>query len=150
MNTVMLANAIGVSSKHIERLLTLPPSEIFEDSTYQQWLNTLDEELLRETLPAVRDVYEAHLPALVNYLRAEHNLTGKAMTATTLGNWVLGFLHHKSDLGLLLKFHSRLPKDVLEAGLPGILEVLSHVTKGQTEWIKAMCILSLPLMTSAA
>ena len=149
MISELIAANTNVSTQDVERLLSLSQSEIYETATYQRLVQKLNYDKLFATLQEVRDAYDEHLPELIDYLKDEHGFTGKPMTSYTLGNWMLGFLHNTSQLSKLASFHHKIPKHILEEGLPAILQILDDLGDTGQEWKKAMSLLSLPLFANA-
>ncbi len=148
MNAELFAHHIGISVDDVQALFSLNRKEMLQNEYFLSLVSSIDAELLSASILSVRAVYDEQLPALVNHLRSNHGLTGKPMTSLTLGNWVIGFLHHPDDLFHLLDFHERVPAAIITEGLPHLLNMLDAVGEGALEWKKALVLLSLPLMAS--
>ncbi|MFN8527677.1 MAG: hypothetical protein U0670_03595 [Anaerolineae bacterium] len=152
MNPELFASYIGIPVEDVAQFLSLNQHDIYQFASYRQLVQTIDRDLLDSALAEVRALYDEHLPALVDYLRDEHHHAGRAMSALTLGNWTLGFLHNSEDLERLPSMHHRVSMPVLMAGLPPVLDILSHIrdTNARHEWQRAMALLSLPLFCVTA
>ncbi|MBI5928628.1 MAG: hypothetical protein HY862_04925 [Chloroflexi bacterium] len=148
MLTQLLAENIGVSQSDIQALTRLSRAELYENPTYQNLVNDLDFDLLHETLPIARKVYESTLPAVIEAISDTYRYKGRGMTAFTLGNWLVGFLSQPDQLYQLVEYHNRVPLQVIEEGLPMILKSLGEMEAGGTEWTKAMAVLSLPFFAA--
>lgn len=146
MNKHYLAVYLGLRDAEVDRLLHLKAPALYQDESYLKLVESLNYRLLENTLLDARSVYDEHLPELVDYLRNEYNYQGKPMTALTLGNWLLGFLHNHQNLHMLHKMHAHIPMEIIEHGLPKILEMLGYIRQGGKEWQRAMAVLSLPLL----
>ncbi|MBZ0305432.1 MAG: hypothetical protein K8I82_05130 [Anaerolineae bacterium] len=145
-----LAEYIGIPEIEIQQFMTMPKSQLYKNDVYQALVESLDYQMLGTTLTEARSVYDTHLPELVDYLRQEYGFKGKPMTALTLGNWLLGFLHNHKNLHKLAEMHHHIPHYVLEYGLPEILKILNFMPDpARAEWQKAMAVLSLPLFAQA-
>ncbi|MBE2269102.1 MAG: hypothetical protein IAE80_12800 [Anaerolinea sp.] len=144
----LLASHIGIPAEDVQGLLELNTEELLQNEYFQSLVGSIDGEILSTTIGPVRAIYDQQLPALINYLRSDHGLAGKPMTSSTLGNWVIAFLHHPDELSRLLEFHQRVPTGIIEAGLPHLLEMLDGIGAAAPEWKKALALLSVPLMTS--
>ena len=149
MNTVeLLSSTIGISQQEVQGLLALSKEQVYKAGSYQDLVSQLDYNALSDTLPAIRQAYELYLPVVVNSLRTEHGYTGNPMTPSTLGNWVLGFLYNPAYLDKLPGLHRNVPIEVIEAGLPQVLDVLDHAGEVGQEWKKALAVLSLPFFAA--
>ncbi|KAB2906104.1 MAG: hypothetical protein KJ064_11235 [Anaerolineae bacterium] len=145
MDMEILAGCIGISTEDVEVLLNQSSTEIYQNTFYQNLIAGLDYKLLGKTLQDARAVYDTYLPDLAIHLRDVYHLSNRGMTSLTLGNWLLGFLHNPNTLSKLYEMHRHIPMDVLEEGLPAVLDILGQMPPtGRTEWQKAMALLSLP------
>lgn len=145
MDGEFLAIYIGIAAEEVETLLTMPRSELYQSSFYKDLINELDYKLLGSTLQDARAMYDLYLPEMAEHLREIYHLNSRGMTSLTLGNWLLGFLHNPKNLAKLYEMHQNLPLEVLQEGLPAILNILGHMpAPGRAEWQKAMALLSLP------
>ncbi|MBZ0305433.1 MAG: hypothetical protein K8I82_05135 [Anaerolineae bacterium] len=149
MDRELFAAYIGVPVEAIETLIHLSRSEICQNAFYLNLVHQLNYDLLSSTLQDARTTYELYLPEMANYLREIYHLNHRGMTSLTLSSWLLDFLHNPKGLSRLLEIHQNIPLEVLQEGLPAILNILGHMpAPGRREWQKAMALLSLPFFTS--
>lgn len=132
------------SENTIKMLLELSSVQMYQSPVYKDLIASINQKHLNETVRTTREVYDKHLPELVDYLRAEHNFTGNPMTAMTLSNWVLGFLNNQAFLDKMQGFHKNVPLHIFREGLPHILELLDDMGDDGHEWKKAITLLALP------
>lgn len=144
MISEVLAQYIGIPQSDIKNLLSLSLEDLYDSPAYNKLVQQLDFDLLHETLPDARKVYESVVPTVIDSISSEFKYTGRGMTAFTLGNWLVGFLARPDQLFKLADIHSHIPVPAIEAGLPLILAGLSDMDSGGKQWSKAMAVLSLP------
>ncbi len=142
MHPESIANYMGIPVDEVERLLALPPADVYADAAYLNVINRLDEKLLRRTLLHVRMAYEDGLDPI----KEKYNLSDTIMSGYTLGNWVLGFLAAPGHLSAMLDRHARIPADVIEATLPELTDLLGDLPEGGAEWQRALVAFSLPMI----
>lgn len=142
----VLAAYIGLSPNDIHQLTELPAEQIFENPTYKTLIEGLDTEFLKKTLPEARTAYALGLPAFMARLEHDVGINHMSMSAYTLGDWLIRFLEAPETIPVVLNMHLRLTRPIIRAGLPYLLEMLSTMPRGQTEWQRALAIMSLPLV----
>ncbi len=143
---VNLAEIIGIPQATVDRFLVMGAEAIYKDDEYMGLVRSLDGALMEDTLPDVREVYERHLSEFVAELQAKYRLAQNPMSAYTLGNWVVGMLRYPETTNTLLKMHSEVPSQMIVDGLPHLIGFIEDLDRGRTEWQRALCILSIPLM----
>jgi hypothetical protein len=146
MDTKTLAQHIKIPLDEVERLLELSMEGIYSDEGYQALLKSLNRPVLEETLPEARAAYEAGLPQLKVTLAKKYKVDTEPMSPNTLGNWVITALRSSHNLEQMIKHHERVPGEMILGGLPDVLNMVSHIHEGSSEWQRALCILSLPLI----
>jgi len=137
-----LAPYLNVTPQDVDRLLSMPPAEIYADKFYQDLVIQLDPRLLQKTSDYAYSAYDEHLPSL----KEEYGWLNTLMGGYTLCNWVLGFLMYPETLPDLLPHHARIPNDVVAEVLPKLVALLDTMPQGREEWQRALVVLSLPLL----
>lgn len=146
MNVQQIANYTGLDNNVIQRFMTMGAQNIYADADYVSALQSLDKGYLKETLPAARRAYEAHLGEFNDSIHERYGLTTDLMSAFTLGNWVVGILEYPTEARKLVEMHNHVPSGAILDNLPGILDILNEMPHGTREWQKALCLLAFPLM----
>lgn len=146
MDTQKIAAYTGLDSKVIQRFMTMSAQNIYADADYLAALQSLDKHYLKDTLPAARKAYEAHLGEFNDAIHERYGLTTDLMSAFTLGNWVVGILEYPAEARKLVEMHNHVPTGAILDNLPGILDILNEMPQGTREWQKALCLLAFPLM----
>ncbi|PJF36918.1 MAG: hypothetical protein CUN49_03005 [Candidatus Thermofonsia Clade 1 bacterium] len=141
----VLAQYIGVEKRKVERLLALKQEQIYEDPEYQAWISKLNVDRLNSFLPLARAAYEKHLATFTEHLRTKYNMVNTPMSAFTLGNWLVGFLHYPSQISELARLHRRLPRQAVLEMLPEMIAMLDDMPEGRAEWQQAFALMALPL-----
>lgn len=142
MLAAALATYAQVPVREVERLLSLHPEAIYQDTVYQGWIANLDTKLLSRELPHARAAYDSGL----NLIKHKYNLTGTIMSGHTLCNWVLGFLMYPSKLRDMIEHHAAVPVESVAAALPELIALLDDIPSGREEWQRALVIFTLPLL----
>ncbi len=127
--------------------LTLSPAEVYRDEQYIRALYRLDLPRLRMTLPIVRSYYEEHLDEFAADMEQTYHIHRGAMSAYTLGNWVVAFLDFPENALNMLEKHSHLPPEMFDGGLEELMQLLDGLPEAQDTWQQALCLLAFPLMT---
>lgn len=146
MDALTLAKYVGVSKSQIESFMKLSAHDIFHDEQYLGLMDSLDREFLEQTLPEVRAIYNAKLPAFKEMLAEQYHINTDPMSAYTLGNWLVGVLRYPKTADQIVKMHAKVPGEIVVGGLSYLLDMLDDMTEGKEEWKRAMCVLSIPLM----
>jgi hypothetical protein len=142
MLAAALATYAQVPVDEVERLMSLRPEAIYQDTTYQAWITSLDTILLSRELPHARAAYDRGL----NPIKEKYKLAGTIMSGHTLCNWVLGFLMYPEKLRDMLDHHAAVPVQSVAAALPELLALLEEMPSGREEWQRALVIFTLPLL----
>ena len=142
MHPESIADTMGISVADAERLLALPPADIYADAVYHAVVECLDATLLHQTLKHVRAVYDEQLDPI----KEKYGLSDTIMSGFTLGNWVLGFLASPDHLNDMLERHTQIPTDIIEDVLPELVDLMVELPEGSAEWQCALVTFSLPLI----
>ncbi len=146
MLSEILAGFTGLPTSEVERLMSMTGAKVYDDPVYQELLTHLNKDRLYETLPLARDAYRDGLPAFKDNLMQQFHYGTEPVTPFLLANWLLGFLQYPDELVGLLKRHTRIPLEIVQAGLPDILRMLDVMPEGRAEWQQAAATLALPLV----
>lgn len=146
MDAKTIAHYTKLPLKEVKRYLTMDARDVFADEAFIEFMHSLDQEYLEQTLPLAREAYNTRLPDVEVSMRARYGLDNTPMSAFTLGNWVVGMLQFPSRGTVLAEMHDRLPPGVIREYLPTFLDALTAMPEGVQEWQQALCLLSFPLM----
>lgn len=147
MDTHQIAKYCNLPIEQVDYFFSLPPEEIYRDEQYVRALYRLDLPRLRMTLPMVRSYYDEHLDEFATCMERTYHIQRGAMSAYTLGNWVVAFLDYPENALSMLEKHSHLPPEMFNGGLEELLNLLDGLPEAQQAWQQALCLLAFPLMT---
>lgn len=142
---------LDIASTQLETILSKPLDEFLDSPKLQQELNSLDVNLLKETLPTAGAVLAKELPAFYNWLKNELAVKRVPDSPDHTTKWVIGFVNSEESLTNLVELHRRVPRAALEASVPRLVEMFAEVKDQQTrqEWQKAVAALCLVLVVAA-
>jgi hypothetical protein len=147
ISTKTLSQHTGIPASDIDALLALPAEDIFSHEVYMGLLQSLDSQLLEETLPNARAVYEEHLPTFKETLANHHHINTEPMSPYTLGNWLVGVARYPETASGILKMHENVPGNIVAANLASLIDMLDDMPDDAVAaWKQAICVLSIPLM----
>ena len=138
-----LATHINVSPANVDALLNLTPEELYESPEFVSILESLDPELLRDTLQEARSVLDDDLPALVDDFMNHYHIDHFPLTSYMVGNWVVGFATYPSELVRLPQIHANIPIHIIREAAPHILDMLENMADGKKHWQKAFATMCL-------
>ncbi|MFM6152810.1 MAG: hypothetical protein ACKPE3_07380, partial [Sphaerospermopsis kisseleviana] len=84
---------LDFSQSEIEAILSKPLSEVLNSQELKQELDSLDIQLLRDTLPTAGQVLAEHLPPFYNWLKNELGVKRVPDSPDHTTKWVINFLH---------------------------------------------------------
>ncbi|MFK0734425.1 MAG: hypothetical protein ACFKPT_13535 [Gloeotrichia echinulata GP01] len=142
---------LDYSQTELETILSKPLNELLNSPEIKQKLESLDINLLKETLPTAGAVLAKELPPFYNWLKNELGVNRVPDGPDNTTKWVVGFLHHQESLTHLVELHRPLPRPALEASIPRLVGLFDGVEdiKVRDEWEKAIAILCLVLVVAA-
>jgi hypothetical protein len=142
---------LKITSTELDTLLSLKLSELLNLAQFQAVLNSLDVQLLRETLPTAGSVLAQKLPAFYDWLKNELGVKRVPETPDHATTWVVNFLNNKESLTHLVELHRPIPRVALEHSVPRLVATFDGVEdeKVRQEWQKAIAGLCLPLVVDA-
>lgn len=142
---------LGLSTAELETLLSLSLQEFLTFPAVNELLESLDTQLLKETLPTAGGVLAEQLPAFYNWLKNELDLQRVPDSPDHTTTWVIGFLNHQESLTQLVELHRPVPRPALERSIPRLVATFDGVEeeKVRKEWQKAIAALCLVLVVAA-
>ncbi|MBD2208256.1 hypothetical protein H6G27_00020 [Nostoc linckia FACHB-104] len=140
-----------IAQPQLEAILSHPLNEFLNSPELQQKLDSLDTDLLKETLPTAGAVLAKELPPFYNWLKNELGVKRVPDSPDHTTAWVIGFVHHRESLTNLVNLHRPVPRAALEASIPRLIALFDGVqsVKVRHEWQKAIAILCLVLVVAA-
>ncbi|MBG1244102.1 hypothetical protein [Nostoc sp. NZL] len=142
---------LNLSKTQLEQILSKPLTEVLNSPELQQELNSLDINLLKETLPTAGEVLAKELPPFYNWLKNELGVKRVPDSPDHTTTWVIGFVNNQESLTHLVDLHRPLPRPALEASIPRLVGMFAGVEDAQVrqEWQKAIAALCLVLVVAA-
>lgn len=142
---------LGLSIAELETLLSFSLQEFLTFPAVKELLESLDTQLLKETLPTAGGVLAEQLPAFYDWLKNELNLQRVPDTPDHTTTWVIGFLNHQESLTRLVELHRPVPRPALERSIPRLVATFDGVEEDRVrkEWQKAIAALCLVLVVAA-
>ncbi|MBE8965281.1 hypothetical protein IQ277_03190 [Nostocales cyanobacterium LEGE 12452] len=145
------AENLNFSETQLEEILSKSLTEVLNSPGLQQELNSLDTNLLKETLPTAGGVLAKELPPFYNWLKNELGVKRVPDSPDHTTTWVIGFLHNQESLTHLVELHRPVRRLALEASIPRLIGMFEGVEDAQVrqEWQKAIAALCLVLVVAA-
>ncbi|ODG97094.1 hypothetical protein A4S05_15115 [Nostoc sp. KVJ20] len=145
------AQNLNFSETQLKEILSQPLTEVLNSPQLQQALNSLDTNLLKETLPTAGGVLAKELPPFYNWLKNELGVKRVPDSPDHTTTWVIGFVHNQESLTHLVELHQPVPRPALEASIPRLVGMFEGVEDAQVrqEWQKAIAALCLVLVVAA-
>ncbi|MFS0518334.1 hypothetical protein ACEYW6_26945 [Nostoc sp. UIC 10607] len=142
---------LNLSETQLEEILSQPLAEVLNSPQLQKALNSLDINLLKETLPTAGEVLAEELPPFYNWLKNELGVKRVPDSPDHTTTWVIGFVNHQESLTHLVELHRPVPRPALEASIPRLVGMFAGVEDAQVrqEWQKAIAALCLVLVVAA-
>jgi hypothetical protein len=142
---------LGRSTAELETLLSLSLQEFLNFPPVKELLESLDTQLLQETLPTAGGVLAERLPPFYDWLKNELGVKRVPDSPDHTTKWVIGFLNHQESLTRLVELHRPVPRPALERSVPRLVAAFDGVEeeKVRKEWQKAIAALCLVLVVAA-
>ena len=142
---------LRLSTPELEALLSLSLQEFLNLPAVKELLESLDTQLLQETLPTAGRVLAEKLPAFYDWLKNELDLQRVPDSPDHTTKWVIGFLNRQESLTRLVELHRPIPRPALERSIPRLIGTFDGVeeNKVRKEWQKALAALCLVLVVAA-
>ncbi len=142
---------LDLSQTQLEALLSKSLNEVLNSSELKYKLESLDSNLLKETLPTAGAILAQELPPFYNWLKNELGIKRVPDGPNHTTTWVIGFLHNQESLTSLVDLHRPVPRPALEAAVPrlvGLFDGVENIEVRQ-EWQKAIATLCVVLVVAA-
>jgi hypothetical protein len=145
------AQHLDLSEIQIAALLSQPLNDCLNSPKLKQQLDSLDINLLKQTLPTAGSVLAEKLPPFYNWLKNELGVQRVPNSPDHTTKWVIGFLNKKESLTRLVELHHPVPRPALEASVPRLVSLFDNVEDAQArqQWQKAIAALCLPIIVDA-
>jgi hypothetical protein len=145
------AQHLDFSQNEIESILSKPLNEVIDSPTLKQELDSLDVNLLKETLPTAGEILAQELPPFYNWLKNELKVKRVPDSPEHTTKWVINFLNHQESLMHLVNLHRPVPRVALEAAVSRLVGLFDGVEEAKVrhEWQKAIATLCLILVVDA-
>lgn len=143
-----LSQHLGASPAQIEQLLRYSGHRIQSDPTYLRLLDQVDSEKLGSSMVETRLYMDRVLPELVTVYKRRYELESFPLDGFMVSNWIVGYLHTPERLSDLLLRHTDIRKDVMQAALPEILDLLGGAPQHPGAWQRAFATIAIPLIVA--
>lgn len=145
------AQHLDLPQVQVETLLSKPLTQCLNSPELKQQLDSLDINLLKETLPTAGAVLAKELPPFYNWLKNELGVKRVPDSPDHTTKWVIGFVNNQESLSSLVALHKPVPRRALEAAVPRLVSLFNGVEDAyvRQEWQKAITALCLPLVVDA-
>lgn len=143
---------LGLSTAELETLVSLSLQEFLNLPAVKELLESLDTQLLQETLPTAGGVLAERLPPFYDWLKNELGVQRVPDSPDHTTKWVIGFLNRQESLTRLVELHRPVPRPALERSIPRLVAAFDGVEekKVRKEWQKAIAALCLVLVVAAS
>ena len=145
------AQHLDLPQVQVETLLSKPLTECLNSPELKQQLNSLDTNLLKETLPTAGAVLAKELPPFYNWLKNELGVKRVPDSPDHTTKWVIGFVNNEQSLSNLVELHKPVPRLALETSVPRLVSLFDGIKDAHVrqQWQKAIAALCLPLVVAA-
>lgn len=145
------AQHLDLTQAQLKALLLKPLTKCLNSPELKQQLDSLDINLLKETLPTAGAVLAKELPPFYNWLKNELQVKRVPDSPDHTTKWVIGFVNNEQSLSSLVELHKPVPRTALEASVPRLVSLFNGVEDAhiRQEWQKAISALCLPLVVDA-
>jgi hypothetical protein len=142
---------LHLSETDIESLLSLTLVDFLANSAVNQLLDSLNTDLLRETLPTAGTILAQQLPPFYEWLKNELGVARVPDSPDHTTKWVVGFLDNRESLTRLVELHKPVPQMAVERAIPRLVAAFAGVEDRlvRQEWQTAVAALCLPLVVAA-
>jgi hypothetical protein len=146
-----LTQHLDLSTSEVETLLSLSLQDLLNSPTFQQQLDSLNINLLRQTLPTAKTVLAEKLPLFYDWLQNQLGVKHVPDSPNHTTQWVVNFLNNQESLTRLVELHRPVPREALERSIPRLVGLFESVedTQVRQEWQRAIAALCLVLAVDA-
>jgi hypothetical protein len=142
---------LDLSTSEVETLLSFSLQDLLNSPTFGQKLDSLNINLLQQTLPTAKTVLAEKLPPFYDWLQNELGVERVPDSPDHTTQWVVNFLNNQESLTRLVELHRPVPRPALERSIPclmGLFETVEDAPVRQ-EWQSAVAALCLVLAVDA-
>ena len=145
------AKHLDLPQAQLKALLSQPLTKCLNSPELKQQLDSLDINLLKETLPTAGAVLAKELPPFYNWLKNELGVKRVPDSPDHTTKWVIGFVNNEQSLSNLVELHKPVPRLALEASVPRLVSLFNGIEDAhiRQQWQKAIAALCLPLVVDA-
>ncbi|MCG6135634.1 MAG: hypothetical protein MET45_13380 [Nostoc sp. LLA-1] len=142
---------LDISPVQLEAIFSKPLTEFLNSPELQKKINSLDINLLRETLPTAGAILAKELPSFYHWLKNELDIKRVPDSPDHTTKWVVDFVNNQESLTHLVQLHRPVPRMALEAAVPRLIGMFAGVEDEviRQEWQKAVAALCLVLVVAA-
>ena len=142
---------LDLPQTELKALLSKPLAQCLNSPELKQQLDSLDINLLKETLPTAGAVLAKELPPFYNWLKNELGVKRVPDSPDHTTKWVIGFVNNEQSLNNLVELHKPVPRLALEASVPRLVSLFDGIEDAHVrqQWQKAIAALCLPLVVAA-
>ncbi|UKO95724.1 hypothetical protein [Nostoc sp. UHCC 0870] len=142
---------LDLSSTQLDAIIAKPLTEVLVSPELQRELESLDIDLLKQTLPTAGAVLAQELPPFYTWLKNELGVKRVPDSPNHTTTWVIGFVNRQESLMNLVDLHRPVPRLALEAAIPRLVGLFDGVEDVQVkkQWQKAIAALCLVLVVAA-
>ena len=142
---------LDLATDTTEAFLSQSSASLMNSLELKQILNTLDINLLKDSLPTVGELLSRHLPPFYNWLKTELNVQRVPDSPDHTTKWVIGFLNNQDSVSRLIDLHRPISRVALEQAIPRLVSVFDHIepVAVRQEWQRAIAALCLILTVAA-
>lgn len=147
----IFAQHLNLSQIQVEVLLSQSLNDCLNSPKIKQQLDSLDVELLRESLPTAASTLAERLPPFYDWLKNELGVQRVPDSPDHTTKWVVNFLNNQESLTRLVDLHKPVPRPALERSIPRLVATFDGVEDEQVrqEWQKTIAALCLILAVAA-
>ena len=144
------AQHLDLPQTQVETLLSKPLTKCLNSPELKQQLDSLDTNLLKETLPTAGAVLAKELPPFYNWLKNELGVKRVPDSPEHTTKWVIGFVNNEQSLSNLVELHKPVPRLALETSVPRLVSLFDGIKDAHVrqQWQKAIAALCLPLVVA--
>jgi hypothetical protein len=142
---------LGLEPATTETLLAYSFEDFLQLPAVNDLLNSLNTQLLRDTLPTAGQVLAKQLPPFYAWLKDELGVARVPDSPDHTTQWVIDFLNNHESLNRLVELHRPVPQRAMEQAIPRLVSAFDGVAEVDVrqEWQKAVAALCLVLAVAA-
>lgn len=142
---------LDLTQTQLELLLSKSLTECLNSPQLKQQIDSLDTNLLKETLPTAGAVLAKELPPFYNWLKNQLGVKHVPDSPDHTTKWVINFVNNQQSLSNLVELHKPVPRLALEAAVNRLVSLFNGIEDAhiRQEWQKAIAALCLPLVVDA-